>query len=275
VRDTRNLLLVKPDIPTGLEDEESFLASVSYALQRGMQVLFQIEEQEIAVERIGQEEERRLLFWEAAEGGNGTWTRIMEEPTALGNVAEEALRICHFDPETGEDVAEKDTCSRACYRCLLSYSNQTDHPRLDRLLIRDYLIALKQSITTKVAQGRDYEEQYQWLQEKRDPNFSLEAKFLSVLYASRRRLPDRAQFRPEEGVYCEADFYYERDGLNGVPVFIDGPSHDDPVQKQRDSEQRTKLEDLGYRVVVIRYDKGLDEQILLCPDVFGPGIKGA
>ena len=27
--------------------------SVSYALQRGMQVLFQIEEQEIAVERIG------------------------------------------------------------------------------------------------------------------------------------------------------------------------------------------------------------------------------
>ena len=84
VRDTRNLLLVKPDIPTGLEDEESFLASVSYALQRGMQVLFQIEEQEIAVERIGQEEERRLLFWEAAEGGNGIWTRIMEEPTALG-----------------------------------------------------------------------------------------------------------------------------------------------------------------------------------------------
>jgi very-short-patch-repair endonuclease len=237
-----------------------------------MQVLFQIEEQEIAVERIGQEEERRLLFWEAAEGGNGIWTRIMEEPTALGNVAEEALRICHFDPETGEDVAEKDTCSRACYRCLLSYSNQTDHPRLDRLLIRDYLIALKQSITTKVAQGRDYEEQYQWLQEKRDPNSSLESKFLSVLYASRRRLPDRAQFRPEKGIYCEADFYYERDGLNGVAVFIDGPSHDDPIQQQKDSEQRTKLEDLGYRVVVIRYDKGLEEQIISCPDIFGPGI---
>jgi len=272
VRDTRNLLLVKPDIPTGLEDEESFLASVSYALQRGMQVLFQIEEQEIAVERIGQEEERRLLFWEAAEGGNGIWTRIMEEPTALGNVAAEALRICHFDHETGEDVAEKDTCSRACYRCLLSYSNQTDHPRLDRMLIRDYLLDLKQSITTKVAQGRDYEEQYEWLQEKRDPNSSLEAEFLSLLYASRRRLPDRAQFRPEKGIYCEADFYYERDGLNGVAVFIDGPSHDDPIQKQKDSEQRTKLEDLGYRVMVIKYDKKLGEQIISCPDIFGPGI---
>jgi hypothetical protein len=60
VRDTRNLLLVKPNIPMGLKDEGSFLASISYALQRGMQVQFEIEEQEIAVERIGQEEDRRL-----------------------------------------------------------------------------------------------------------------------------------------------------------------------------------------------------------------------
>ena len=69
MRDTRNLLLVKPDVPTGLEDEEGFLASVSYALQRGMQGLFQIEEQEIAVERIGQEDERRLLFWGSGRRG--------------------------------------------------------------------------------------------------------------------------------------------------------------------------------------------------------------
>ena len=51
----------KARYPAGLEDKESFLASVSYALQRGMQVLFQIEEQEIAVERIGEEDERRTF----------------------------------------------------------------------------------------------------------------------------------------------------------------------------------------------------------------------
>jgi hypothetical protein len=107
------------------------------------------------------------------------------------------------------------------------------------MLIRDYLLDLKQSITTKVAQGREYEEQYEWLQEKRDPNSSLEAEFLSVLYASRRRLPNRAQFRPGKGIYCEADFYYERDGLNGVAVFIDGPSHDDPIEWLATSLRRT------------------------------------
>ena len=33
-----------------------------------------------------------------------------------------------------------------------------------------------------------------------------------------------------------------------------------------------KLEDLGYRVMVIGYDKGLEEQVISCPDIFGPGI---
>jgi hypothetical protein len=249
VRDTRNLLLMKPAFPAAVEDKEAFLASVSFALQRGMQMLFQVEEQEIAVSRIGEKEERRILYWEAAEGGNGIWSRLLEEPVVMAKVADEALRICHFEPVTGEDVAEKDSCSRACYRCLLSYSNQMDHPRLDRFLIRDYLLNLKASVTTRVAKGRSYEEQYQWLQEKHDPASSLESEFLSVLYDSRRRLPDRAQYRPEEGIFCEADFYYEREGLKGVAVFIDGPHHDEPVRKRKDKEERQKLDRFPRRYI--------------------------
>jgi hypothetical protein len=273
VRDTRNLLLVKPQIPTSVEDKESFLASISFALQRGMQVLFQVEEQEITVCRIGEKEERRILFWEAAEGGNGIWARLLEYPTVVAAVATEALKICHFDPETGEDIVEDHSCSRACYRCLLSYANQMDHPRLDRFLIRDYLLGLNQAVTTRKAKGRTYEEQYQSLQEKRDPNSSLESEFLSVLYASKHRLPDRAQYRPEEGVFCEADFYYEREGLKGVAVFIDGPHHDEPVRKQKDKEERKKLEDLGYRVIVVRYGDKLADQVHRYSDVFGPGVQ--
>jgi ATP-dependent helicase YprA (DUF1998 family) len=273
VRDTRNVLLLKPAVPKGADEKEDFLASISFALQRGMQVLFQVEEQEIAVGRIGQQEERRILYWEAAEGGNGIWTRLLSEPTVLGKVAEEALRICHFDPATGEDVAELDSCSRACYRCLLSYSNQMDHPRLDRFLIRDFLLSFSQSATTKLARGRTYEDQYKWLQEKRDPTSSLEAEFLDVLYASRRRLPDRAQFRPEDGVYCEADFYYEREGLKGAAVFIDGPHHDEEARKQKDMQERRKLGDLGYLVTVIRYDSLMEAQIAAHVDIFGPGIR--
>jgi hypothetical protein len=130
-------------------------------------------------------------------------------------------------------------------------------------------------VTTRVAKGRSYEEQYQWLQEKHDPASSLESEFLSVLYDSRRRLPDRAQYRPEEGIFCEADFYYEREGLKGVAVFIDGPHHDEPVRKQKDKEERQKLADLGYRVIIIRFDGSLADQVRQNTDVFGPGLQGA
>lgn len=273
VHDTRNLFLLKADTSSFKERSEDFLASISYALQRGMQVLFQLEEQEISVTRIGEAEQRRVLFWEAAEGGNGVWPRLMQEPDALARVAQEALRICHFDPATGEDVAQPESCSRACYRCLLSYSNQMDHPKLDRFLVRDYLLSVAKSITSRIAKGRSYDDQYKWLMEKRDPKSSLEAKFLQELYESKRRLPDRAQYRPEEGVYCEADFYYNRDGLKGVAVFIDGPTHDEPAQKQKDTEQRNCLDDLGHRVLTIRYDRSIAEQIAENPDIFGPGSK--
>ena len=106
VHDTRDLLL-KLDTSSFRDRSEDFLASISYALQRGMQVLFQLEEQEIAVTRIGEAEQRRILFWEAAEGGNGVWPRLLQEPEAVSKIAREALRICHFDPESGKDMAQR------------------------------------------------------------------------------------------------------------------------------------------------------------------------
>jgi hypothetical protein len=140
-------------------------------------------------------------------------------------------------------------------------------------LIHDYLLKLVQSLTAPVAKGRSYEEQYQWLTENLDPKSSLEGEFLKQLYQSMRRLPDRSQYRPEDSVYCEADFYYERDGLKGIAVFVDGPSHEEPTQKQKDAVERAKLDNLGYRVLVLRYNRPMAEQIAQNPDIFGPGMK--
>jgi very-short-patch-repair endonuclease len=58
-------------------------------------------------------------------------------------------------------------------------------------------------------------------------------------------------------------------------VFIDGPHHDEPECRKKDLQERTKLDDAGYRVLVIRFDKSLEEQILSNEDVFGPGAKAA
>jgi ATP-dependent helicase YprA (DUF1998 family) len=276
VRDTRNLLLLQPvaEDKEGTGDarvDEAFLVSLAYALQRGIQMMFQVEEQEIAVELIGEGNERRILLWEAAEGGTGVWPRLLGDPKALGEVATEALRVCHFDPKDRSDLAGN-TCSHACYDCLLSYRNQLNHPLLSRHIIRDYLLALSHSSTVQKTAERTYDEQYAWLEERRDKNSTLEGEFLSLLYRTKRRLPDRAQYRPHPDVYAEADFYYEREGLPGVCVFCDGPDHDQPERKARDNSEHARLGDFGYRVIVIRYDQALDGQINAHADLFGAGL---
>jgi hypothetical protein len=273
VRDTRNLLLVRP-AADGTKITDPVLITLGYALQRGMQLLFQVEQQEIAMEQIGEGEHRRLLYWEAAEGGNGIWQRLIEDVDGLARVAEKALEACHFDPASGEGLPGwAQRCSRGCYDCLLSYSNQPSHPLINRHLIRDFLRALRGSKTTKSA-VRSREEQYQWLNERRDQNSSLEANFLRHLFETGRRLPDRAQFRPEQEIYAEADFYYDRNGLPGVCVFCDGADHDQPVRQESDQRERGRLADLGYRILTIRYDSELDQQLSRSEDVFGIGNRG-
>ena len=272
VRDTRNLLLAGP-VGDDLKTTDRFLLTLGYALQRGMQLLFQVEQQEIAMELIGEGENRRLLYWEAAEGGNGIWQRLIEYPDALGKVAEKALEACHFDPSTGEEAPGwSEKCSRACYDCLLSYSNQPAHPLIDRHLIRDFLLRLINSKTIKTAE-RSRKEQYVWLEERRDQNSSLERDVLKLLFETDRRLPDRAQYRPEQEVYAEADFYYELNGLPGVCVFCDGPDHDQPDRRESDERERGRLADLGYRIMTIRYDSPIEDQCATNEDVLGSGIK--
>jgi hypothetical protein len=85
------------------------------------------------------------------------------------------------------------------------------HPLIDRHLIRDFLLVLSKS-TTQERKERNREEQYAWLEERRDKNSALEGKFLNLLYDAGRRLPDRAQYRPKQHVHSEADFYYTGDG---------------------------------------------------------------
>jgi len=268
VTDSRNILLLRPVVE--ITEREAFLTSLAYALQRGMQHVYQVEEQEIAVERIGEGAHERLLLWEATEGGTGVWERVMQERDSFAKVAREALRICHFDPDTGEDEPGwHDRCAVACYECLLSYSNQREHPNLDRHLVRDYLLALAGSETAQATGGRSYDEQYQWLFERTDPASSLEREFLTWLRDNNLRLPDRAQSRPDENVPTQPDFYYERDGLRGVCVFIDGPAHDQSKQAAHDATVRDALEDRGYRIAVIRYGQPFAEQTAKYGDVFG------
>jgi len=85
------------------EPDEDFLRTLAYSLRRAIQLDYQIEEQEIQVELIGSEKQRRIILWEAAEGGIGVWERLIEEPGAFAGLARTALGLLHFDPARGDE----------------------------------------------------------------------------------------------------------------------------------------------------------------------------
>lgn len=266
VQDTRNLLMIRP-----LADQPSkeFLYTLLYAFKRAIQVEYQVEEQEIGAELIGRGDHRRLLFWEAAEGGIGVWERLALEREALGRAADTALRLCHFETEGGGGGAGAGAsaeCEVACYECLLSYSNQPHHRYIDRRLLSDFLRRLASAETVQ-ADTRDDEAQYQYLLGLADS--TLERDFLAFLYEEGYRLPDKAQNRPAADVPVQPDFYYHREGRLGACVFVDGPHHDQPRRREADERLRAQLQDRGYRVVAVRYDRPFPEQVGKYPDLFG------
>ena len=118
---------------------DSSIPTLQYALKRGIETTFQLEESELAAEPLPDREARSaILFYESAEGGAGVLTRLASDMSSAKVVARQALQVCHFHSVSGEwnGIADLENtnaeCEAGCYRCLLSYFNQVDHNSLDR-----------------------------------------------------------------------------------------------------------------------------------------------
>ncbi|URD53487.1 DEAD/DEAH box helicase [Chroococcidiopsis sp. CCNUC1] len=247
VDDTCNILVVEPvSIPAS--NAEAFLATFQFALERAIGAVYKLEADELASVRLGQG--RHLLFWEAAEGGAGVLSQILEDPDAFKRLANAALDICHF-------LQEKQSCTKACYQCLLSYRNQFDHPLLDRHLIRSWLQQLSGSTISRHAAGSSREVQYQQLLQQTDPNSEFERIVLAEIYRRGLKLPDAAQEFISQA-NSKPDFVY-REAM--VAIFCDGSAHDYPQQQQQDRIKRDRLEECGYFVLTFRYNEAWQSQL--------------
>ncbi|MBN1811811.1 MAG: DEAD/DEAH box helicase [Anaerolineae bacterium] len=259
VEDHRNCLLVEPARPLPRE----VMASLQPALKNAIQVRYQLEDNELAAEPLPDEENRRfLLFYESAEGGAGVLRQLLDDPGALAEVAREALRVCHFDPETGADQRRapgaREACEAACYDCLMSYTNQMDHQLLDRQLIRDLLLELSAGTVKASSTAVDRAEQLRCLKALCESD--LEREWLDFLEEHNLRLPDEAQ-KLIEVCHTRCDFFY-RD--QSVAVFVDGPIHDQPDIAVQDHQVTACLEDVG--CTVIRFGYQHTRWVLVCDE---------
>jgi very-short-patch-repair endonuclease len=259
-------------------DHETAL-SVMYALERGIEAEFQLEDQELDSELLPPDRGPRdkILLTESAEGGAGVLRRLQSEKDALRDAARRALRIAHFDPDTGIDLeGVRDPggtlthkCARGCYNCLLSYGNQLVHELINRHAALPLLLALAGGETVTTGRGTSRTDDSIRLIGQTDSE--LEANFIGWLKDRGHRLPDAAQVTID-GAFAKPDFVYRLRTVRAA-IFIDGPAHDASAVAERDVAAETRLENRGWYVIRVRWDDDWQRITDENPSVFGQGRR--
>ncbi len=267
VEDTRNSLLLELADPPGPEQ----MASLQAALKHAMQVYYQVEDRELEVEPLPSFEDRRvLLFYESAEGGAGVLRRFLDEKGDLAAIAALALELAHFAIAGDEirDAAQDlpgEHCVAACYDCLLSYTNQPDHQRIDRMFLPDLLRPwLRARVETSPAHQPREQVFGQLL---RLCTSELERQWLTKLYEEGYHLPDQAQ-TTLAAAGCRPDFLYSNPNQR-VAIFVDAPHHRQAQQRARDEAADEALLDLGWSPLRFPYDGDWEAQLARYPSCFG------
>jgi superfamily II DNA/RNA helicase len=268
VEDRRNILVTRLAHKVGPPTAVTF----AIALERGIEAAFQLEDSELSAEGLPDQDERgRALLIESAEGGAGVLRRLVDDPKALNAAARTALRVMHFNPDTGEEddaqAPGQERCVRACYDCLLSYANQSVHELIDRHLVRDLMLRLTSATVTK---PETYDQQPGNAEQasltptaqpaSAEPDGTPEDQFVAWLGTCGLRQPDA--IGEEVFGVCPDLIYHLED--NSVAVFFD--------DEDRDSHEVLRDEGWG----VIRIGSGTDWETVVgrYPSVFGSMQEG-
>jgi hypothetical protein len=280
VEDRRNALVLEWSHPLAAEAT----ASLQWALKRGIQVVFDLEDNELAAEALpSRTERRRILFYESAEGGAGVLRQLVgTDPPDLAAVAGRALGLLHFAPDgtdlgSAEGVTER--CEKACYDCLLSYANQPDHLLLDRHAALPLLLDLADAATARLtpvgaahragvpsppAAGSSVATP---AEEVGEPDTALEPDhpFVRRLRELGYQVPTAPGVLVEEA-NAKPDFVYQLPDVR-IAVFLDPDAVHGPLADE-DAEERLDARP-GWMSIRIHLDQDLRGQLDRYPSVFG------
>ena len=242
VEDRRNILVTR--LSAAVRQETAVTAAI--ALERGIEAAFQLEDSELSSDELPDPQRRgRALFIESAEGGAGALRRLVDDPDALPKAARTALQIMHFDPDSGADVsadepgAGRERCVRACYDCLLSYSNQRAHEMINRHLVRDLMLRLATAtVDNPAAQER---------KSSAEPENHRAAEFVAWLRSHDLRLPDDVDGDTEG---TQPDLIYHLPDGNAA-IFVTSTGEDENQRAGRGEQAHEVLRDLGWSVIII------------------------
>ena len=252
VEDRRNVLVVQHSQPV----DDSTAATFRYALERGAEAYFQLEDSELSTESLPDAAGHgRFLLIESAEGGAGALRRLVAEPSLMADIARKALEVIHFD-EAGNDLDHApratDRCELACYDCLLSYHNQTQHALIDRHKVRDLLLTLTGAQTIADTETIELPTEL--------PASATEDDFARWLADHGHRLPTGVGVETPGG---RIDLAFH------TPT---GPAA--VLYPETDADIGFTLEDLGWTVVrVSRDEREWPQLVAALPSVFGPAQR--
>jgi hypothetical protein len=236
-------------LPSDLEPEqtEEFYRTLKETVYQGILVAFDLDEEEIDTfvkPATGEHGQVTIVIYETSEGGAGVLHSLMDE-ARFRKAVREAQTVLHGDPDD-------DGCERACYECLLSFYNQPEHEFLDRTLVDSWLGNMETASLSQVAAESENEDDGTFDELLNNCESSFERDVLHTVRSQGFELPDEAQkviYDGDEPV-AKPDFFYDRTNRS-IAIFVDGPAHEKDYVEKDDERKRTRLKQMGFRVIPI------------------------
>lgn len=198
----------------------------------------------------GDDEEWQLFLYDPMPGGSGLLEQFIQEWSDVYAAADRMLAQCPGG------------CSKSCYDCLRTYYNQFYHDQLDRHRALEVIRQLGDVPTSSNAiepineiPDMDAEDEQTNLWENQlEHKITEEWGFTGFSPQQKIDLPSISGWTKPDLVHEDAQ----------VAIYLDGPHHDDPDQRQQDKLLRNALrsQDGGWEVVEIPIQDAENDQML-------------